>query len=960
LPERVVVTMRAGLLMRNSMRVVLSLLLALPAAIFMPATALAADEAHGVLVRTIETSEWPAPSPDPSAIAYDASHDRLLTFDGEVDEIPALFQGANAFETTLLGQPERTFSTLAWTSEPVGADFHPDTGHLFVSTDAGDKVFEVDPGTDGLVGTADDIRTSWLTGGFGITDPESIAVDPGATSGGADDRIFIGGGGAGAVFVISPGPDGVFQGPSSDDVATSWDTDVLGIPDIESIEYDEATGHLYLIGVEATADIIETTAAGALVGVIDISSANAFRPAGITLAPASGNPAEMNLYLVDRGVDNATDPDENDGRIFEIDLVAGPAPNLVGNSSFEIDHDGDGLPDDWSERAEMTRSSALAHSGTFSARHASSADVGYTVSQDANPITAGQAYAFSAWTNIPATSDSFTFRHRIQWRDAANDTIRTDTIATFTGQTSGWVQTATELTAPAGAVTARLQANVGSLNALVYVDDVRLGSSGLSNQGPTATGDAVSTAEDTSVTIDVLANDTDPDLDILDVTALSNPPKGSAAINGNDTITYTPDGNANGSDSFSYTISDGHGGTDTATVGVTVTPVNDPPTVSDPADRTNVEGATVSLQIAASDVDAGDMLAYTATPLPPGLSIDADTGLITGTIEAGASAGSPYAVDATVTDSATASATAWFTWTVQPASGAPAAPTGLSGVVTVVGIDLDWANSPEPSVVGFNVYRSTAVDGPFSKLNGALLTTSAYSDATAPIGQTAFYRVTAVDTTDQESDPAATSLTRRVGFVASRTATIKTGTTIQIVKPTGTASGDMMLAALTVSGTVAITPPAGWSQVVSTANGTALTQTTFTKIAGASEPASYSWTLAAARPTSGAIVVYRGATAIDVFGSQTIANNKSIRAPSVTTTVGDGMLVGFFGIAANATMTPDPQMREVADIVITGGGLKAALEVADDVLGAAGATGLRTAVATKGGPNIGQVIALRP
>ena len=49
----------------------------------------------------------------------------------------------------------------------------------------------------------------------------------------------------------------------------------------------------------------------------------------------------------------------------------------------------------------------------------------------------------------------------------------------------------------------------------------------------------------------------------------------------------------------------------TATVNVTVTPVNDPPVVTNPGAQTNAEGDTVSLQIVASDVD-GPALTYSA------------------------------------------------------------------------------------------------------------------------------------------------------------------------------------------------------------------------------------------------------------------------------------------------------------------------------------------------------------
>jgi hypothetical protein len=88
---------------------------------------------------------------------------------------------------------------------------------------------------------------------------------------------------------------------------------------------------------------------------------------------------------------------------------------------------------------------------------------------------------------------------------------------------------------------------------------------------PVAVDDFASTVEDTPVTIDVLANDSDPNGDTLTVIATSFPSQGTAVINPDNTITYTPSPDIFGdSDTFTYTISDGNGGTATANVTVTV------------------------------------------------------------------------------------------------------------------------------------------------------------------------------------------------------------------------------------------------------------------------------------------------------------------------------------------------------------------------------------------------------
>jgi hypothetical protein len=98
----------------------------------------------------------------------------------------------------------------------------------------------------------------------------------------------------------------------------------------------------------------------------------------------------------------------------------------------------------------------------------------------------------------------------------------------------------------------------------------------------------------------------------------------------------------------------------TITVNVNNTAANRAPTLAQPANQTSGEGSAVSLALSGSDPD-GNPLTYTATGLPAGLSVNAASGLISGTTSY-TSAGS-YTVTARVAD-ATLSATRTFTWTV--------------------------------------------------------------------------------------------------------------------------------------------------------------------------------------------------------------------------------------------------------------------------------------------------------
>ncbi|HEX5094854.1 MAG TPA: putative Ig domain-containing protein [Acidimicrobiia bacterium] len=96
--------------------------------------------------------------------------------------------------------------------------------------------------------------------------------------------------------------------------------------------------------------------------------------------------------------------------------------------------------------------------------------------------------------------------------------------------------------------------------------------------------------------------------------------------------------------------------------------------------RTDTAGATVSFSAAATDAD-GDPLIYEATNLPSGVTINASSGAISGTIATGAAASSPYSVAVTVRDGAAPAATDTFTWTVNAAPPTNTAPVVDSVVI---------------------------------------------------------------------------------------------------------------------------------------------------------------------------------------------------------------------------------------------------------------------------------------
>lgn len=130
------------------------------------------------------------------------------------------------------------------------------------------------------------------------------------------------------------------------------------------------------------------------------------------------------------------------------------------------------------------------------------------------------------------------------------------------------------------------------------------------NETPVAADDAAVLAEDGSLTLNVLANDTDPDSNPLTTVLVTGPTNGSVVRNPDNTFTYTPDANFNGVDSFTYQATDGSL-TSEATVSLTVTPQNDAPTLSGGSATVSPSTADGTLVINLSDDDIdGDPLSF--------------------------------------------------------------------------------------------------------------------------------------------------------------------------------------------------------------------------------------------------------------------------------------------------------------------------------------------------------------
>lgn len=316
------------------------------AALVVSSTGAGAVQVDGQLAATpIDTSIWVPPSPDPSGIAYDPASKTLLISDSEVNEIPAAqpngYKGANLFQTTRTGVLQATGTTLPWSKEPAGITFVQ--GQLFVVDDDLKSVFKVtSPGGDGIWGTGDDTPATpkgFKTSTFNNTDPEGVAYDSKR-----GELLLINGQTGARFYRLTRGANGQFDGvaPGGDDVVREYDIrhyvpqNLVDGMDPEGIAYDSVRDTIVVLDGHSEA-IYEADQNGGLLNKIDLTGLKIKNAADVVIAPASDGSGARNYYVVDRGLDNNSHPDENDGKIYEIKASLPPITNRPPAANAGVD-----------------------------------------------------------------------------------------------------------------------------------------------------------------------------------------------------------------------------------------------------------------------------------------------------------------------------------------------------------------------------------------------------------------------------------------------------------------------------------------------------------------------------------------------------------------------------------------------------------------------------------------------
>jgi len=207
-------------------------------------------------------------------------------------------------------------------------------------------------------------------------------------------------------------------------------------------------------------------------------------------------------------------------------------------------------------------------------------------------------------------------------------------------------------------------------------------------------------------------------------------PQSSGAATGSVSFVYITaknNGNGNGNGKQNNSAAQGY------FTGVGTTPgLTESPVITSPLSTSGAVGSAFSYQITASNSPTS----YAATGLPMGLAVNSGTGQILGT--------------------PTMSGTSLITVAAANAAGTGSATLGLSVASTSYSVALSWMTSPSPdaagnTIIGYNIFRSTANAGPYTQLNSILIAGTTYADTTVADGTTYYYVITAVDSSNAQS-----------------------------------------------------------------------------------------------------------------------------------------------------------------------------------------------------------------
>jgi len=158
-----------------------------------------------------------------------------------------------------------------------------------------------------------------------------------------------------------------------------------------------------------------------------------------------------------------------------------------------------------------------------------------------------------------------------------------------------------------------------------------------------------------------------------------------------------------------------------------------------------------------------------------------------------------------------------------------------------------------------------------------------------------------------------------------------------------------------------ITPPDGWNLVLRQDSSSSIATATYVKVAGSSEPATYTWSFSAAGEASGGIASYIGVnttTPVDAGNAQYNLSTSNVDNMGVATTTPNDMLVYAVSTTVATTVNVPSGFTEVWS---TSSGSSTTSEMSQEIFAATGATGTIHGTLNGGAnDNITILIALKP
>jgi prepilin-type N-terminal cleavage/methylation domain-containing protein len=262
-------------------------------------------------------------------------------------------------------------------------------------------------------------------------------------------------------------------------------------------------------------------------------------------------------------------------------------------------------------------------------------------------------------------------------------------------------------------------------------------------------------------------------------------------------------------------------------------------------------------------------------------------------------------------------------------------------------VDTEWLASPDQDTVGYTVYRrqTSPTSGSTTKVNCGTVADPVYI------------------VTDTECTDASPILPSATTFVSASSGWAQGASSLTIGRPAGVSAGHLLIATFAIQSKPGVNIPAGWTLIREAFGSSNYELATFYRVAGASEPASYSFSLkSGTADLRGGVSAYSGANTggpIDNEGANT-GSSGNASSPDLSANNNGAMVINtvlFNSTNPGATITPDPSLAERYDV----NPQNFSHNSADGIQATAGSTGVKVAVPS--GSNSGwisQLITLKP